>query len=270
MEEASKALVETEAFLKSLRFLRVALSIPASHISGQRITLGRFSAGGILSPPVIYQVHLAREPSALFDVQGGEGKQEDAAPPPEQAPMGEVLVDRFQPTERRYFSLELAAVYSAGLPDHPSLVGRLGHQTLTPAVTEGFSGGVLASLEPLQFVRPEEPWAAFLRFPTVIVPFTLDPRTNYFVGAGVGWNDIGSINFGAHLAFTSVPADGTPYGTVFTTSPIELDHVTKTGPLEGGYFISVSLDVLGIARFFFNRQHAVVHDVYTGSPLAKQ
>ena len=160
-------------------------------------------------------------------------------------------------------------MYSAGLPDHPELSGRLGAQSLVPVQTAGFSGGVLVGLEPLEFAHAETPFAGILRFPVVIVPFTLNPLTNYFLGIGAGWNDVGSISFGAHIGLTSIPANGVAYGQVFTTSPILLDHVTQNGPFSTGYFVSLSLDVLGIVHLFFAERQPEVRDVFGGATMAE-
>jgi hypothetical protein len=264
--EVAPGLAKTvDAFVRDLGFLRIALSIPPEAVKGHRLQLGRFPAAGLFSKPVIYQLHVSREPSALFDVAGSEPAEGAEA---EAEAANEVLVDRFQPVEHRYFDLELAVMYSAGLPDHPELSGRLGAQSLVPVQTAGFSGGVLVGLEPIEFGHAETPFAGILRFPVVIVPFTLDPLTNYFVGLGAGWNDVGSISFGAHIGLTSVPANDVKYGQVFTTSPILLDHVTQNGPFSAGYFVSLSLDVLGIVHLFFAERQPEVRDVYGGATMA--
>jgi hypothetical protein len=103
----------------------------------------------------------------------------------------------------------------------------------------------------------------------LIVPFTLNPLTNYFIGGGIGWNNVGSINVGAHVAVTTIPNSDTPYGTQFDTSPILLDHLTQTGPLSAGYFVSASLDVLGIIHLFFEQRQPVVEDAFTNVEVAK-
>lgn len=261
--EGAPQLVRTlDRFARDVKFLQVALSISPAVSAGERLVLGRFPAAGLFSRPVIYQLHLAREVSPIFD-SAGPGEAE-ATSPPASAEANEVVLDRIQPVGRRLFSLEVALMYSQGLPDHPGLLGRLGQQTLAQVPTQGFEGGILASLEPLEFVCAQHPWAGLLRFPTIIVPFTLNPLENYFIGGGIGWNDVGSLSVGTHLALTRQPGTGTPYGTQFSSSPIDLNHVTDPGPLRGGYFVSLSLDLLGMAHLFFEDQQPVVRDVYSG------
>jgi hypothetical protein len=261
IELAPQTAKDVQQYVRDLGFLQLALSIPPSAAEGRRIPLGRFPAASLFSAPAIYQLSVSREPSALFDLAGSEQAE------PQQEVTHEVLVDRFEPVAHRYLNIELGLAYSTGLPDHPDLSGRLGDQTLTPVKTQGFVGGILASLEPMEFGYAEYPWSGLLRFPTIMIPFTLNPLSNYFVGGGIGWNDVGSINVGVHLAVTTVPGDGTPYGTTFKTSPILLDHVTQAGPVAGGFFISASLDILGIIHLFFEQEQPKVRDVYSGGEV---
>ncbi len=121
-------------FARSLRFLQIALSVPATSVEGQRIDLGRFSSGGIISGPAVYQVHIWREPSPLFDLDN------PAEVGTEAQPSGESIVDRFEPIERRFFTVEVALTFSGGLPDHPDLTGQLGHQGADSGSDSGLLG----------------------------------------------------------------------------------------------------------------------------------
>ncbi len=249
-------------FGRDIEFLRAALSFPATP-EPVRVHLGRYPANGLFAAPDIYQVHVLKEASPLFDL--GEA-------PPTVTEEHDILSDHFQPQPRDYFTLGLAVLYSAGLPDHPDLVGRVGAQQLSATQTQGFLGGVSASLIPLSFTDIADPWASMLRFPTLIIPFTINPLENYFIGAGFGVKWIGSIDAGAHLALTRVPATSAPacsssvagsngYCYQFSTSPIELDHVTAPGPLGVGWFVSLSLDVVGIVHLIVGEASPTVRDV---------
>ncbi|HUB09363.1 MAG TPA: hypothetical protein VMB50_20330 [Myxococcales bacterium] len=263
--DAHTLAARVEGFIRDARVLRAAVSLPASE-TGQRLLLGHFSANGLFSAPDIYQVHVLKRPSRFL--QADEPPQTEA----EKAAEREILVDRFQPTPRNYVDIGLAVMYSAGLPDHPELAGQLGHQQLVASATAGFNGGVLFSLEPLEFTTIAEPWAELLHFPTLIVPFTLDPTKNYFIGAGVGIFDVASIDVGVHLALTTQPAysTGNYYGETFSTSPIEFDHVTQPGPLAGGWFVSLSVDLVGVVHLIVDQLQPSVVDVGTSESSGKK
>ncbi len=261
VDDAGPAAQAATKAATDLRFLQAALSIPAHAGEGRRLLLGRFPANGLFAAPDLYQISVAREPSPLFDL--GEEEEGQAAPKEK----NEVLTDRFQPQPRDWFDIGIALLYSAGLPDHPDLSGREGQQTLVQVPTAGFVGGILASLEPIGLFAPASEWGPILRFPTIIVPFTIDPLSNYFIGGGIGWGEIGAINVGAHLAITRDPASGVYYGETFKTTPIYLDHVTQPGPIEAGYFVSLSLDLVGIAHLIMDERHPTIRDAHTGKPL---
>ena len=259
--DAHEAAGKVEALLREAHLLRASIAIPASP-QGQRLHLGRFSANGIFTAPDVYELHVLRRPSRLLEAEEQGSLQEQ---PGER----EILVDRFQPAARDYFELGLAVMYSAGLPDHPALAGQINHQQLVQTQTAGFNGGVLASLKPLELTTLADPWAGLLHFPTIIVPFTLDPTRNYFIGAGLGLLDVASIDVGAHIAFTRVPAPGNYYGQTFTTSPIDLDHVSSYGPIAAGYFVSLSLDLVGISHLIVDQLKPAVRDI-GGAPAVQQ
>ncbi len=269
--DADAAALAVGRFGRDVEFLRAALSFPAS-TEPERVHLGRFPANGIFSAPDIYQLRVLKEASPLFDL----GEAPSAAPEER-----EILTDHFQPVPRDYFSLGVAVVYSAGLPDHPALLGRVGEQQLQMTPTEGFLGGVSASLIPLSFTNLSDPWASLLRLPTVIIPFTERPDQNYFIGGGIGLKWIGSIDAGAHLALTRAPATSAPACTSsvsggngacyqFNTSPIELSHVTAPGPIGAGYFVSLSLDVVGIIHLLIGEAHPTIRDVTVRSEQPAQ
>ncbi|HUB09765.1 MAG TPA: hypothetical protein VMB50_22360 [Myxococcales bacterium] len=251
-----------EDFVDQVRLLRAAVVISASP-EGERLTLGRFSANGLFTAPDIFQVRVLKRPSLFLEGEDlGEGGAVEEKPEEQ-----EVLVDRFQPASRNYVEIGLAVMFSSGLPDHPTLAGQLGHQQLVQSRTTGFNGGVLASLEPLEFTTIADPWAELLHFPTIIIPFTVDPTRNYFIGAGVGIFDVASIDVGVHLALTTQPAyaTGNYYGETFNTSPIDLDHLTQAGPLAGGWFLSLSVDLVGVVHLIVDQLKPTVRDVHGGA-----
>ncbi len=259
---AHAAAGDLEHLVQNAEFLRAAVSLPATE-EAARLHLGRFSANGIFGAPDVYVVHVLKRPSQfLLD----EGSAEAAAEKPEER---EILVDRFQPASRNYVDIGLAVMYSAGLPDHPALAGQLGKQQLVQQQTAGFNGGVLVSLEPLEFTRIADPWAQLLHFPTIIIPFTIDPTHNYFIGAGLGIFDVASIDVGAHLSLTRVPAPGNSYGETFTTSPIDINHVTQAGPIAGGYFVSLSVDLVGVVHLIVDQLKPTVRDVQSNEPVGQ-
>ncbi len=264
MASAQDAAAKVEAVTRDARFLSAALAIPANP-NGPRLHLGRFSANGLFSAPDVYQVHVLRRPSRL--VQAEELAAEDQATE-EKASEREVLTDRFQPASRNYVDIGIAAMYSAGLPDHPGFPGPAGHQVLTRERTSGFNGGILLGLEPLQFTTLADPWAQLLHFPTVIIPFTVDPTRNFFLGAGVGLFDIASFDVGVHLAFTQVPVAGEFYGETFSNYPFDPAHHVQYGGLAGGYFVSLSLDVVGLTHFIVDQLTPTVRDVRSNAALS--
>jgi hypothetical protein len=251
-----------EALLHEAQLLRAAVAIPPSP-DGLRLHLGNFSANGIFTAPDIYELRVLRRPSRLLEAEDltVEGKKSQ-----EQVEEREILVDRFQPAPRNYVDIGLALMYSGGLPDHPTVVGQINRQQLVQAPTTGFNGGVLASLEPFEFTAIADPWAELLHFPTLIIPFTLDPTRNYFIGAGVGILDVASIDVGAHVAFSQIPAPGNFYGQTFASSPVEIGHVTQYGALAAGYFVSLSVDLVGLSHLIVDRLKPKVRDVESGAP----
>ncbi|MHB8419550.1 MAG: hypothetical protein ACYDCL_15855 [Myxococcales bacterium] len=263
--DAQDLTAKVEDLFREVQLLRAAISIPTSPES-PRLTLGHFSANGLFSAPDIYQVHVLKRPSRFLEEQelteGGaaEEKAEDR----------ELLVDRFQPASRNYVDIGLAAMYSAGLPDHAAITGRPGgQQTLSSEKTSGFNGGVLLALEPLQFTTLPDPWSELLHFPTVIIPFTLDPIHNYFIGAGVGILDVASIDVGAHLAFDTVPQPGYFYGETFANTVTHPDHVVGYGSVAGGYFVSLSIDLVGVIHLIVDQLSPTVRDVHSNSTITK-
>lgn len=254
---------EVESLHHDAQFLRAAVSLPSTP-EAPRLHLGHFSANGIFGAPDVYQVNVQRRPSRFLDLEEPAPGGQTAEKPEER----EILTDRFEPAPRNYIDIGVSLMYSAGLPDHPILAGQLGHQQLVQSQTAGFNGGILFALEPLEFTTLPDPFAMMLHFPTVIVPFTIDPLRNYFIGAGFSAYDWVSLDFGLHLAFTRVPSPDNSYGQTFTTSPIDINHVTTYGPLAGGWFVSLSVDLFGIIHSVVDQLSPTVRDVHSFAPVA--
>ena len=210
LEQAPLVAKAANQFIRDVTFLQVALSISPAAIEGLRLQLGRFPAAGLFSSPVVYEVQVAREPSKLLDL--AETSQADAkASAADDGAESEVVVDRFQPIAQRFFSLELALMYSTGLPDHPALAGRARSSRRWCEFPPRGRGG-----------HPRQPRAAGVPLPrarlgggaplsmVIIIPFTLDPLHQLLHRRGIGWTDVGSITVGAHIALTNIPAPGTP------------------------------------------------------------
>ena len=264
--EAADALVhraglsakQVAAFGAELSFLRMAVTAPRALREGQRIVLGRFPAPAVFGTADIYEVSVSREINPFFGELGNDegGK----------ALGSELLADRFQPVPRHYLDLELGLVFSVGLPQHPIIAGPSANPVLKSAQTGGAAGAVVVSLEPLRFINQENPLAGILRFPLVAIPFTLDPLSNFMVGAGLGWEDIGSIDFGAHLAFVRIPGPGYDYGSPVAPNT-GFRQVTEAGPLAAGFFFGLSVDPLGLIHRLFELRAPAVREALTGMPV---
>jgi hypothetical protein len=252
--DATEATNAIHKFRADVDYLRAAISVSTA-TNGERIHLGRFPANGLFSAPDVYQLHVTREASLFADHPAGPAMTGSAATEPEK----EVLVDRFQPEPRPLFDLGVSLVYSGGLPDHPALQGRVGQQQLAPDRTSGLVGGVELALNPLSFTNLTIP--VTVNLPTIIVPFTLNPLQNYLIGAGIGFEDLGSVDFGVHLGLTRIPNAATPYGYTFDTSPIHINNVTHPGPLAGGYFVGLSLNLVGVVRLIVGQMHPDVRNI---------
>lgn len=127
-----------------------------------------------------------------------------------------------------------------------------------------FVGLALVELEPARFLWPDHPLAGLLRFPVIGVPFTRDPTRNFFGGAGIGWTGIGSISAGPYF-FRGLALDS-GYSVGQTVGPGQSLESITSAQLRVGYFVSASVDLLGLAHLFFTPREAQL-DATTGSEV---
>lgn len=123
-------------------------------------------------------------------------------------------------------------------------------------------GLALIELEPARFLWPDRPLAGALRLPVVGIPFTRDPTRDFFVGAGLGWTGAGSISAGPYLLRELALDSGHHFrDAVQTGTSIE----TVASPaLRVGYFVSASVDLMGLAHIVFTRKEPTL-DATTGA-----
>jgi hypothetical protein len=152
-----------------------------------------------------------------------------------------------------------AGIGATGGPQTP-YVGAQG--AIGGSNVDEFVGLALVEVEPARFLWPDRPLAGLLRFPVIGVPFTRDPTRNFFGGAGIGWTDVGSISAGPYL-FRGLALDrGVSFGQTVPQGA-SLDSVTSA-QLRVGYFVSASVDLLGLAHVFFRPREASL-DATTGT-----
>jgi len=162
---------------------------------------------------------------------------------------------------RHYLDLEAGIGWSAGVPDSVYLTTTRGVQVIQTQPVHALVGLALVELEPLHFLWPERPLAGLLRLPVIGVPFTLDPTSNFFFGAGLGWTGVGSVSAGPYLIRETMLRQGfTAYQTV--PSNVPFDAVTYSGA-GVGYFVSASVDLVGLFHLFVP-SHAPTIDALTG------
>lgn len=154
---------------------------------------------------------------------------------------------------------------AGGTPGVPGTADRNGTTVLVSKSVSQFVGLLLVELEPVRFFAPDHPLAGLLRFPVVGVPLSRDPTQNYFVGAGVGWTGIGSISFGPYITRQANFANGYAPGQVLPTG-VSLAATTTPG-YDVGYFVSATVDLLGILHLFIP-PHLPTYDAVSGHDMA--
>ncbi len=154
-----------------------------------------------------------------------------------------------------------AGVGATGGPQVPHVAP--GSTVIGGSNVDEFVGLAMIEVEPARFLWPDRPLAGLLRFPVIGVPFTRDPSRNFFGGAGIGWTDVGSICAGPYL-FRGLALDsGVSVGQSLPPGQSSIDSVAST-QLRLGYFVSASIDLLGLAHVFF-RPHEASLDATTGT-----
>ena len=168
---------------------------------------------------------------------------------------------RFPIIGRHYLDIEAGLGWTAGVPNVPYATVINGHQVIQTKPVDEFVGLALVELELLRFAMPERPFAGVLRLPTIAIPFTRDPTQNFFIGGGLGWTGVGSVNFGPYFLREVTLRDGfaanqqLPAGT-------PIGAATVAG-LRVGYFFSASVDLVGLFHLFVP-SHAPTIDAVTG------
>ncbi len=168
---------------------------------------------------------------------------------------------RFPVVDRHYFDLEAGVGITAGLPAIPGVVAQSNKLNLQGRPVDEFVGLALFELEPARFLWPDRPLAGLLRLPVIGVPFTRDPTQNFFIGAAVGWTGIGSITAGPYLLRELTLRDGYQLGQSLSPGT-SLDAVTDPS-LQVGYFVSASVDLLGVFHLFLPSRAPAI-DAVTG------
>ncbi len=168
---------------------------------------------------------------------------------------------RFPVVGRHYFDLEAGVGFTAGQPAIPSVATQSNSATIQGRPVDEFVGLALFELEPARFLWPDRPLAGLLRLPVIGVPFTRDPTQNFFLGAGIGWSGVGSISAGPYLLRELSLKDGYQVGQQLPAGT-SFDAATQAS-LQVGYFVSASVDLVGIFHLFVP-VHASSIDAVTG------
>jgi hypothetical protein len=162
---------------------------------------------------------------------------------------------------RHLLDIEAGLGWAAGVPDSIYTTTTRGVQVIQTQPVESLVGLALVELEPMRFAWPERPSAGIFRFPVIGIPFTKDPTSNFFVGAGVGWTGVGSLTVGPYIIRESMLRQGfSPYKAISTDVPFDAIAYTGAGV---GYFVSASIDLVGLFHLFVP-SHAPIIDGLTG------
>ena len=255
LDEARQVAVATVASARPLRDASRAL---AEDIAVLRSVIGSIDALRPGSPAYLSTYQAPGNAELEIDVRpidigaAGAGAQEQTS--------GKTTL-RFPIAGRHYFDLEAGVGITAGLPQIPTVGTQGGAATIQGKPVDEFVGLALAELEPARFIWPDLPAAGLLRLPVIGIPFTRDPTQNFFVGGGIGWTGVGSIVAGPYLLRELSLRDGYELGQVLPTGT-SLDAATEPS-LQVGYFVSASLDLVGLFHLFF-REHPASIDAATG------
>lgn len=172
---------------------------------------------------------------------------------------------RFAVIGRHYVDVEAGIALAAGTAGVPGTASRGSNVVLASKSVSQFVGLLLFELEPVRFLAPDHPLAGVLRFPVLGVPLSRDPTQNYFAGAGLGWTGIGSVSAGPYITRQASFAGGYADGQVLPAG-VSLASTTSPG-YQVGYFVSASVDLLGILHLFLP-PHLPTYDTVSGSDVA--
>jgi hypothetical protein len=262
VSEASRALDEArqaaDATIGASRPLQLSSKALERDLAALRVAIGSIDA---LRPGV--PIYLS-----TYGVTGNAELEVDATPV-DIATVSETATRRasgkttarFAIVGRHYIDIEAGLGVTGGLPPIPSIATQASAATIQGRPVDEFVGLALVELEPARFLWPDRPWAGVLRLPVLGVPFTRDPTQNFFVGAGLGWTGVGSITAGPYLLreLTLRPGYSVDQQLPVGTS---LDAATRPA-LQVGYFVSASIDLLGLFHIFVPSHPASI-DAATG------
>ena len=158
------------------------------------------------------------------------------------------LTFRFAIVESHYVDLEAGLGITGGLPLVPSLTTQNGMVMIEGHQVDQFVALALVELEPLRFAWPDKPLAGLLRLPVLAIPLSESPTDHFFVGAGLGWTGVGSLTVGPYLVRETTLRSGYAIGQPL---PPGSSFSAITHPeLQVGYYISASVDLLGLFHLF--------------------
>ena len=219
------------ALLRTLARLRDALHAKGRIRPGRPTFLARYTRGGT------GVLELEASPIGIL-AAGKEAARAET----------QTLTFHFAIVEPHYFDVEVGVAYTGGLAPVPTLTALRGVPTLQGQSVDAFSGMVMLELEPVRFAVPDDPLAGIFRFPVVGIPFTRDPSKNFYLGAGVGWTGVGSITAGPNLVRELGLRSG--YSLNAPLPPGASFSAATTTKTVVGFYVSVSVDVLGLYRLF--------------------
>ena len=168
---------------------------------------------------------------------------------------------RFPVVDRHYLDLELGLGVTAGLPQFPAVATQNNVSVVEGKPVEEFVALALVELEPLRFWWPDRDFAGVVRFPVVAVPLTRDPTQNFFAGAGLGATGVGSITAGPYFLRELTLREGHAIGETLPPGT-NFNDITQPN-VRLGYFVSASVDVVGLYHLFVPR-HVPTVDAATG------
>ena len=155
---------------------------------------------------------------------------------------------RYPIVGRHFLDLEAGLGLSGGTPAIPYVENVSSVATIQGKPVDQLVGLALVELEPLRFLWPDRPLAGVLRLPVLGLPFTRDPTQNFFAGAGLGWTGVGSIVAGPYLQYALTLRDGYSIGQALPAGTTIEAATQQT--LQVGYFVSASVDLLGLFHLF--------------------